>query len=141
VTCELSPALVHLPAVLSAAVCAEWAASVWVDPAWCDGLVRHVAAERYPGHPAIERVQASVSTSVPGDSANWHTDPARPFTGIVYLSADHEGGELVVDGHEPLRPGVGDFVAIRAGVGHRVEQVTRGERHTVLLTPVGRGVS
>ena len=53
--------------------------------------------------------------------------------GVGKHNAGHYG-ELVIDGLDPIRPGLGDVIAIRGDVGHRVEDVTAGERFMMKAT-------
>lgn len=56
-----------------------------------------------------------------------------PYACCFYLTAPtkYDGGELVVEGHSPMRPKRGDAVFIRGDVPHSVNEITRGTRHII----------
>lgn len=56
----------------------------------------------------------------------------RRFNAIVFLS-DCDGGELVIDGHDPVRPRFGQVVGFESSVPHEVLPVTGGVRKTLSL--------
>jgi len=52
------------------------------------------------------------------------------LSATLFLSdpADYDGGELIADGHAPVKLAAGDMVLYPASTVHRVTPVTRGER-------------
>jgi len=56
----------------------------------------------------------------------------RKASSILFLS-DCLGGDLVVDGYEPIRPEPGKLVTFESNLGHKVNQVIRGDRYTLSL--------
>jgi predicted 2-oxoglutarate/Fe(II)-dependent dioxygenase YbiX len=57
----------------------------------------------------------------------------QPYACCFYLTdpGQYGGGELLIDDHPPMRPGLGDAVFIRGDVQHSVNGITRGTRHVL----------
>lgn len=56
----------------------------------------------------------------------------RRWNAILFLG-DCEGGELVVEGHEPVEPRMGRLVTFDSQIPHEVLPVTAGERKSLSL--------